>query len=89
MTRAEELLNQARETIKETKTKSFEEWLKNISFPYDNNFKETVLKSQYENNKNNIVSIRTTKKTMSEIQTLADIEILKHSGTYYSVKVSA
>ena len=87
MTRAEQLLKETLKRITEAKTKTFEEW--NPRKSVDDYFIKNVLKPYYEELKNNVVEIRTTKKTMSEIQKLTNIEILEQQGTYYKVKVSA
>lgn len=90
MTRAQQLLNEAREQINEAKAKSFEEWLStNHNYHYDETFKLTVLKPRYENNRESIVGIRTTPKTMEEIKSLANVELISQKGTYYLIKVSA
>ena len=89
MTRAEQLLNEALEQINKAKTNSFDEWLKNEQYTYNETFKLTVLKPRYENNRENLVGIRTTAKTMAEIKALANIEVINQKGTYYLVKVNA
>lgn len=88
MKRAEQLLKETLEKIQDAKAKDFKSWKPN-NFPYDEFFEEHILKPCYEALKNNIVEIRTTKKTMEEIKTLANIKVLLQKGTYYLVKVSA
>ena len=89
MTRAEQLRKEARMEIVNAKTKTFIQWLVTSNWKnggYDENTLENYIKPKYEELKNNIVVIRTTKNTMNEIKEFENIEILEHKGTYYKVK---
>ena len=91
MTRAEQLLKEAKTMIREAKEKSFEEYFKSrCEIPNNQYLKECYL-TEYNNARNNIVVIRTTQKNISEIQKLGKVEIIVTSGvknSHYKVKVS-
>ena len=81
MTRTEQLRQQAKMEIANAKTKTFIQWLVTSNWKnggYDENTLEKYIKPKYEELKNNIVVIRTTLKTMNEIQQFENIEILEH-----------